>query len=71
MDTVLIVDDNKVNRMILAKGLKDSYEVLEAENGRVALRILNEYISSISIILLDIRMPEINGIQFLQILNVI
>ena len=63
---VLVVDDNLVNRCLLSKILSDTYVVLEAENGRVALDILEKYGDSISIILLDLVMPVMNGYEFLE-----
>ena len=63
---VLVVDDNLVNRCLLSKILSDTYVVLEAENGRVALDILEKYGDSISVILLDLVMPVMNGYEFLE-----
>ena len=64
---VLVVDDDAINRRILCNILKDEYEALEAENGRTALDILESRGESISAILLDIVMPEMDGYAFLQI----
>ena len=52
-NTVLIVDDEKVNRLSLSKILGDTYEIIEAENGREALRVLEENPERISAIILD------------------
>ena len=41
--TVLIVDDNSINRDVLCKLLKDEFETVEAENGKEALQLLNEH----------------------------
>lgn len=62
---ILIVDDNKMNRQVLSKILSDNYNVLEAENGREALDILQRLYKSISVILLDIVMPIMNGYEML------
>lgn len=62
---ILIVDDNVVNRQILRKLLNADYEVLEAENGRVALDILQKAGDGISAVLLDIIMPEMDGYEAL------
>ncbi len=63
---MLIVDDDPVNRQILGKLFEDYYEVIEAENGYEGMRqILNTY-SRLSAILLDILMPEMNGIEVLR-----
>ena len=63
---VLIVDDSEINREILKEILCDQYETIEAENGKVALKILEDNIDSISAMLLDLYMPEVDGIQVLD-----
>lgn len=65
--TVLIVDDEKVNRLNLAKILGDTYEILEADNGRNAIEILEREQGKISAIVLDLVMPEFNGFQFMEV----
>lgn len=66
---ILIVDDSKFNRQVLKNILEEDYEILEAENGREALLIIEEKSSEIAAVLLDIVMPEINGTMLLKILN--
>ena len=62
---LLVVDDNKVNRILLARGLEgDGHRVETAENGRQALEKLRS--DSFDLVLLDIEMPEINGYQVLE-----
>jgi len=62
---LLIVDDNKVNRILLARGLEgDGHKVETAENGRQALEKLRT--DSFDLVLLDIEMPEMNGYQVLE-----
>ncbi|MCQ4637280.1 diguanylate cyclase [Anaerovorax odorimutans] len=68
-DTILIVDDMEINRTILCSLFKDEYQLLEAENGEQALLLLNQYHSSIAIMLLDVVMPEKNGYQVLEEMN--
>lgn len=63
---ILIVDDMKFNRQILHNLLKEEYEILEAENGREALDLLNKHYEDLVAMLLDIVMPEMDGIQVLQ-----
>ena len=58
--TILIVDDAEMNRMMLSDMLGDQYDYVEAADGREALRILEKNVS-IDLILLDINMPEMNG----------
>lgn len=63
---LLIVDDNKVNRILLARGLEgDGHKVETAENGRQALEKLRS--NAFDLVLLDIEMPEMNGYQVLEI----
>ena len=64
--TVLIVDDNQINREILKKFLKDHYNIVEAENGQVALDILTKNRIEFSAVLLDLTMPVMDGYTFLQ-----
>ncbi|MBR5337649.1 MAG: response regulator [Lachnospiraceae bacterium] len=68
-EKILIVDDAEVNRGILNEVFKDNYDVIEAENGQEALDILNEGHEDITIILLDLVMPVLNGFEFLEIIN--
>lgn len=62
--TVLIVDDNIINRKLLDKILSDKYDIVEAENGVIALEKLKTE-KNISAILLDIVMPIMDGYEFL------
>lgn len=61
---ILIVDDNIINRKLLYKILSDKYNIIEAENGFVALEKLKSN-GNISAILLDIVMPIMDGYEFL------
>lgn len=63
--TILIVDDQEVNRRILGKLLSDRYEILEAENGKRAIECLRAEAERISAVLLDIIMPEMDGYEVL------
>ncbi len=63
--TVLIVEDDAPTREMLRRTLvKESWEVLEAENGRVALEKLNGLVPAL--ILLDLMMPEMDGFEFME-----
>ncbi len=62
---LLVVDDNKVYRLLLARGLEQQgHSVAMAENGRRALEMLRA--ERFDIILLDIQMPEMDGYQVLE-----
>lgn len=64
---LLVVDDNRVNRLLLTRGLEQQgHEVASAENGRQALEMLKS--RSYDLLLLDIEMPELNGFQVLDAL---
>lgn len=62
---VLIVDDSEMNRVILSEMLKDEYCILEADNGRTALDMVDRYGDELSLVLLDIVMPGISGFEVL------
>lgn len=59
--TILIVDDSEMNRDLLIDILEDQYDLIEAENGVKAIEILAEQREAISLVLLDIMMPEMDG----------
>ena len=63
---VLIVDDAQMNREILIEILGDEYEILEADNGRGALDLIDARSKEIAAILLDLNMPEMDGFEVLQ-----
>ncbi|WP_455617327.1 two-component system response regulator [Eisenbergiella sp.] len=69
MKKILIVEDQESDRKILCQILSDNYEVLEAENGRQALEVLERYGEAVSLILLDIHMPVMDGYKFLSIIK--
>jgi adenylate cyclase len=63
---LLVVDDNKVNRILLARGLEgQGHKVETAENGKQALEKLRNNL--FDLVLLDIEMPEMDGYQVLEI----
>ncbi|MBU9737457.1 two-component system response regulator [Diplocloster agilis] len=63
---ILVVEDNQINREILKEILSKEYQVLEASNGLEALMLLKECGAEISLILLDIVMPVMDGYTFLS-----
>ena len=63
---ILIIEDNEWNRALLAEILSSEYDTLEAENGKAGLEILEKEKEQISLILLDIRMPKMTGIEVVQ-----
>ncbi|MDE6069134.1 MAG: response regulator, partial [Treponemataceae bacterium] len=65
-DTVLIIEDDEINRGILSSFLEDKFNLLEAENGKIGMDVLAANYKKVSVILLDILMPVMNGYDFLQ-----
>src|SRR5260370_36506049 len=64
-DRLLVVDDNKVNRLLLTRSLElQGHSVASAENGRVALEMLRR--GGFDLVLLDMEMPEMDGFQVLE-----
>lgn len=66
---IIIVDDSELNRSLLADMLLDEYEIMEAENGLQAIKLLEFHQFEISLILLDIIMPEMDGFEVLAMMN--
>lgn len=68
-ETILIVDDSALNRMVLIEILgKENYTFLEAENGQQAVELLDCH-PEVDLLLLDITMPEIDGFGVLETMN--
>lgn len=65
--TMLVVDDNKLNREILSSIFIDTFSVLKAESGKEALDVLKENAEKIDIVLLDLIMPGLSGHEVLQL----
>lgn len=66
---VLIVDDSMFNRQVLKNILQEEYKILEASNGREAMEIIERQRKDIAAVLLDIVMPEVDGVMFLKMIN--
>lgn len=69
INKILIVDDSDMNRAILADMLDEQYEILEAENGVEAVKFLQTHGTEISLVLLDIVMPQMDGFEVLAMMN--
>ena len=63
---ILVVDDEEINREMLGMILSDDYEVLYAEDGEEALEVCAEQKESLSLVLLDLMMPVISGMEVLK-----
>ena len=63
---ILVVDDSNLIRNFIEKIFADSYEVVMATDGQVALNIINEDADNIAAMLLDLNMPNLNGFDVLE-----
>ncbi len=63
---VLIVDDQEINRDVLGMILEDYYEIIYASNGREALDLIQQHRNRLSVVLLDLIMPVMDGFQVLE-----
>lgn len=67
---ILIVDDDRNSRESLSRALRrDGYEILSAENGKVALEMARE--NEVDLVLTDLKMPGLDGLDFLEGLRVV
>ena len=66
---LLIVDDIPINRLVLSNLFQDDYEVVEADNGRDALDIIHKLGEEIAVVLLDLVMPVMSGLEVLADMN--
>ena len=60
---ILIVDDSEMNREILVSMLEDEYDLIQAEDGQQAVYIMSEHHMELSLLLLDMNMPVMNGYE--------
>ena len=63
---ILVVEDEFINREILGFMLRDSYDVSFAETGEMALQLLEEQYRTLSIVLLDLNLPDMKGMDILR-----
>ncbi len=68
-NTLILIDDDSMNRDILKEIFKTEYSFLEAENGLEGLQLIEDYSEQICAIVLDVSMPVMNGIELLRILH--
>ncbi len=66
---ILIADDSEMNRAILSEMLGEEYEIIEVEDGAAAVAALQKYGAELSLLLLDIVMPKMDGFQVLEIMR--
>lgn len=68
-DTVLIFEDNAIDRSILVELFREEYHILEAGNGKEGIEVLKSHLSSIAVVLLDNVMPVMGGFAVLEYLK--
>lgn len=68
-ETILIVDDLAMNRALLSDILAETYDIIEAVDGEEAIAILQQHASEISIVVLDMVMPKVDGFGVLEAMN--
>ena len=68
-DTILIFEDNAIDRSILVELFQSEYQILEAENGKEGIELLRNHLSSVAIVLLDNIMPVMDGFAVLEYLK--
>ena len=66
---VLIVDDAELNREMLDMILREDYGIIQAENGKEALKKLKEHHNEIVVVFLDLIMPEMDGYQVMDVMK--
>ena len=66
---VLVVDDQEINRDSLGIILEDDYEILYAENGKEAVEQMRAHANELSLVLLDLMMPVMNGFEVMEIVR--
>ena len=66
---VLIADDSELNRSLLADMLGDDFEVVEACDGRETVNCMRSELEELSLVLLDLVMPRMDGFAVLDIMN--
>jgi len=64
--TILVVEDNDINREMLCTLLQDDFEVIQAQDGRMGIELLKQHCEHLSLVLLDVYMPELDGFEFLR-----
>ena len=62
---ILVVEDDLINREILSLMLRDTYDILIAETGKQALELLESDYGTLSLVLLDLNLPDMKGVDIL------
>ncbi|MBR6512147.1 MAG: response regulator, partial [Clostridia bacterium] len=68
-DRILIVDDSELNRSILSDILGEKFDIVEAADGLEAVNYLEQHPTEVSMVLLDLIMPVMDGMSVLKVMN--
>ncbi len=68
-DTIIIADDVAVNRAVLVRALQEKYNIVEAADGKETIKLISENLNRLAVILMDIKMPHIDGLQIMNLMN--
>lgn len=68
-ETILIIDDEEINRAILTNIFEPAYNILEAKDGQEGLELIRREETRLSAVLLDVVMPRLNGLELLRQLS--
>ena len=66
---ILIVEDNEINSQVLVEYLSNDYDVIVAADGLEAIEIIQKNLHDISLILLDLILPSLDGFELLEEMN--
>lgn len=66
---ILIADDEYINRELLENILSDEYDILKAEDGEMAYEVIKQNRKTLSLILLDLIMPKLTGLDLLALIS--
>ena len=62
---ILIADDVEINRALLKNMFEDEFDIIEAEDGKQTIRLIDEHRQELSIVFLDLIMPKKTGLEVL------
>ncbi len=68
-DIVMIMEDDEISREMLVELFKNEYKILAAANGKEGLELFVKNYNSIAVVLLDLQMPVMGGLQVLELLS--
>lgn len=68
-DTILIADDEEINRDLLKEVLKDDFRVATVADGNAAIEYIKKHSDRIAVLMLDIVMPQVDGFEVLRFMT--